>query len=206
MKMYFRNDLERDFVKACKLVEEGLGRKALFMSQREIVAMAVNAPAPKFYITYEMARRNVSAILKGHLPDCRNKLKMQMYADIARLTVDYQRRHSRYANDFNGALMAVLSEYLLPYVKVGGKALCWKGPALMEELPQGRKAAYLLGGKVQEPISITFPGRDWQHMLLPIAKAAKTARQYPRKAGTPGKQPLGASAPSGETSAKSPKK
>ncbi len=114
MKMYFRNDLERDFVKACKLVEEGLGRKALFMSQREIVAMAVNAPAPKFYITYEMARRNVSAILKGHLPDCRNKLKMQMYADIARLTVDYQRRHSRYANDFNGALMAVLSEYPAP--------------------------------------------------------------------------------------------
>ncbi|MBQ3156255.1 MAG: 16S rRNA (guanine(527)-N(7))-methyltransferase RsmG [Clostridia bacterium] len=89
------------------------------------------------------------------------------------------------------ASLAVLSEYLLPYVKVGGKAVCWKGPALMEELPQGRKAAYLLGGKVQEPISITFPGRDWQHMLLPIAKAAKTARQYPRKAGTPGKSPLG---------------
>ncbi len=91
------------------------------------------------------------------------------------------------------ASLAVLSEYLLPYVKVGGKALCWKGPALMEELPQGRKAAFLLGGKVDEPITVAFPGRDWQHMLLPIRKTAKTARQYPRKAGTPGKSPLGGS-------------
>ena len=89
------------------------------------------------------------------------------------------------------ASLSVLSEYLLPFVRVGGKAVCWKGPALMEELPQGRKAAYLLGGKVQEPISITFPGRDWQHLLLPVQKVAKTARQYPRKAGTPGKSPLG---------------
>ena len=89
------------------------------------------------------------------------------------------------------ASLAVLSEYLLPYVRVGGKMLCWKGPALMDELPQGRKAAFLLGGKVGEPIPVTFPGRDWQHMLLPVQKAAKTARQYPRKAGTPGKSPLG---------------
>lgn len=91
------------------------------------------------------------------------------------------------------ASLAVLSEYLLPYVKVGGRALCWKGPALTEELPQGRKAAFLLGGRVEAPIPVSFPGRDWQHMLLPITKAAKTARQYPRKAGTPGKSPLGGS-------------
>ncbi len=91
------------------------------------------------------------------------------------------------------ASLAVLSEYLLPYVRVGGKALCWKGPALADELPQGRKAAFLLGGKVEEPIAVAFPGRDWQHNLLPIRKHAKTARQYPRKAGTPGKSPLGSS-------------
>ena len=89
------------------------------------------------------------------------------------------------------ASLAVLSEYLLPYVRVGGKALCWKGPALIDELPQGRKAAFLLGGKVGEAIPVSFPGRDWQHLLLPIAKVSKTARQYPRKAGMPGKSPLG---------------
>ncbi|MBQ8555427.1 MAG: 16S rRNA (guanine(527)-N(7))-methyltransferase RsmG [Clostridia bacterium] len=90
------------------------------------------------------------------------------------------------------ASLSVLSEYLLPYVRVGGKALCWKGPALMEELQQGRRAAFLLGGKVEEPIPVAFPGREWQHLLLPISKSGKTARQYPRKAGTPSKSPLGA--------------
>lgn len=92
------------------------------------------------------------------------------------------------------APLAVLAEYLLPYVKVGGSALCWKGPALQDELQQGRRAAHLLGGKVGEGIACAFPGREWQHQLLPIRKTEKTARQYPRKAGTPGKSPLGASA------------
>lgn len=90
------------------------------------------------------------------------------------------------------APLAVLAEYLLPYVRVGGSALCWKGPALQEEMQQGRRAAHLLGGKVEEPIGCEFPGRAWQHLLLPIQKKEKTARQYPRKAGTPSKAPLGA--------------
>ncbi|MGN0746112.1 MAG: 16S rRNA (guanine(527)-N(7))-methyltransferase RsmG [Aristaeellaceae bacterium] len=93
------------------------------------------------------------------------------------------------------APLAVLAEYLLPYVRVGGSALCWKGPALQEEMQQGRRAAHLLGGKVAEPIACEFPDRAWQHLLLPIQKKEKTARQYPRKAGTPGKSPLGASDP-----------
>ncbi|MBQ7849250.1 MAG: 16S rRNA (guanine(527)-N(7))-methyltransferase RsmG [Clostridia bacterium] len=91
------------------------------------------------------------------------------------------------------ASLAVLSEYLLPFVRVGGKAVCWKGPALAEELTQGRCAAHLLGGRVEEPVNVAIPGRDWQHMLLPVSKTAKNARQYPRKAGTPGKAPLGQS-------------
>jgi len=89
------------------------------------------------------------------------------------------------------ASLSVLSEYLLPFVRVGGKAVCWKGPALAEELQQGRRAAHLLGGRVEEPVNVTILGRDWQHMLLPVSKTAKTARQYPRKAGTPSKSPLG---------------
>lgn len=89
------------------------------------------------------------------------------------------------------ASTAVLAEYLLPYVKVGGRALCWKGPALQEEMDVGRRACHLLGGRMEEPHACPIPGRDWQHLLLPMEKVAKTARQYPRKAGTPSRQPLG---------------
>ena len=89
------------------------------------------------------------------------------------------------------APLAVLSEYLLPYVAVGGKALCWKGPALSEELASGKKAAYLLGGKLLSPIVYDVPGRDWAHQILPIQKVAVTPKPYPRRAGLPTSKPLG---------------
>lgn len=90
------------------------------------------------------------------------------------------------------APLNVLCEYLLPYVKVGGKAVCWKGPALTDEMEQGSKAAVILGGKVGEKISCLIPGRDWEHNLLTVHKVATTSGKYPRKAGTPKNSPLGA--------------
>ncbi len=89
------------------------------------------------------------------------------------------------------ASLPALLELLLPFVHVGGRALCWKGPAVMDELPSGENAARLLGGKLEEPIPTSIPGRDWAHLLLPCLKTGKTLRQYPRKAGTPGRSPLG---------------
>ena len=89
------------------------------------------------------------------------------------------------------APLPVLAEYLLPYVRVGGSALCWKGPALDEELTAGRRAAHLLGGRVAEPIPVSVPDRDWQHSLLRIQKTNVTPKAYPRKAGIPSQKPLG---------------
>lgn len=89
--------------------------------------------------------------------------------------------------------LPVLLEYLLPFAKVGGKALIWKGPALYDELEAGKKAAELLGGQVSAPVLVQIPGRDWQHLLLSCEKIQRTVRQYPRKAGTPSRQPLGVS-------------
>lgn len=84
-----------------------------------------------------------------------------------------------------------LCEYLLPFVRVGGIALCWKGPALKEELASGRRAAHLLGGRLEQPVSCPVAGRDWEHLILPVRKTEHTSSQYPRKAGTPKGKPLG---------------
>ena len=89
------------------------------------------------------------------------------------------------------APLAVLAEYLLPCVKIGGKAVCWKGPALSNELQQGKKAAFLVGGRLGSPIPVSIEGRDWEHTLMPIAKVTSTPKSYPRKAGTPSSKPLG---------------
>ena len=89
------------------------------------------------------------------------------------------------------APLNVLCEYLLPFVKEGGCALCWKGPALQQELEAGRRAARILGGRLEMPVFCTVEGREWEHTILPVRKTEKTASAYPRKAGTPKAKPLG---------------
>lgn len=89
------------------------------------------------------------------------------------------------------APLNVLCELLLPYVKTGGCALCWKGPALQEELENGRRSARLLGGRLEMPVNYSVAGRGWEHRILPIRKVEKTDAVYPRKAGIPKSKPLG---------------
>ena len=86
------------------------------------------------------------------------------------------------------AAAPVLLEYLLPLTKAGGSALCWKGPALRDELAQGTRAARILGGEAEEIIPAPIPGRDWEHLLLPIRKVKSTPKAYPRRSGTPGRE------------------
>ena len=83
----------------------------------------------------------------------------------------------------------MLCEYLLPFVGLNGRALCWKGPAVMEELQSGEKAAHILGAKAEPLARLPIAGRE--HYVQPFLKLKKTLRQYPRKSGTPAKDPLG---------------
>lgn len=87
------------------------------------------------------------------------------------------------------AKLPVLAEYMLPFVRTGGRALCWKGPAVREEVSSGGKAAGLLGGEMGELIDLEIPGRS--HYIQILEKNSRTPNQYPRKAGVPGRRPLG---------------
>ena len=86
------------------------------------------------------------------------------------------------------APLNVLAEYLLPFVRVGGRALCWKGPAVAEELQDGAAAAAALGGKLISPVTLNQNGVH--HLLVPMEKETETLPQYPRKTGIPVKRPL----------------
>ena len=70
------------------------------------------------------------------------------------------------------------------------------GPSVLEEMTAARRAAHLLGAHLEEPVSYDIPGRDWQHLFVRLSKNAPTPKAYPRKAGTPSKNPLGESAKS----------
>ena len=87
---------------------------------------------------------------------------------------------------------ATLEELTLPFVKKGGVAIAWKGPGVADELTAARRAAFLLGGTVRGMVDAPIPRRaDWAHVLLLTDKTGTTPKADPRKAGTPGKKPLG---------------
>ena len=88
------------------------------------------------------------------------------------------------------APLNVLCEYLLPFVRVGGRMLALKGPNLEAEMEAGEAAAGLLGGEIERARTLDIPGRDWNHRAVWIAKRSPTPDRYPRRAGMPEKRPL----------------
>jgi 16S rRNA (guanine527-N7)-methyltransferase len=88
------------------------------------------------------------------------------------------------------ANLNVLSEYLLPLVKVGGMALAQKGESGPAEAQSAEKAMKLLGGKLKQLIPVNLPGVADDRYLVLIDKAAATPPKYPRKPGVATKTPL----------------
>lgn len=88
------------------------------------------------------------------------------------------------------ANLRTLSEYALPFVKVGGQFISYKSEKLAEELASAENAISLLGGKVKTQKSFYLPETDIFRNLLVIDKMSKTDKRFPRKAGVPAKEPL----------------
>ena len=89
------------------------------------------------------------------------------------------------------ARLSVLSEYCLPLAKKGGQFIALEGSRFAEEIEEGEAAVKILGGKIISAEPVKLPGLDDGRAIIKIAKIKATPAQYPRKAGTPEKQPLG---------------
>lgn len=88
------------------------------------------------------------------------------------------------------ARMSVLSELCLPLAKVGGHFVAMKAANAVEELADGKKAIAILGGKLEEQFSFVLPIEESERSILVIKKEKSTPKKYPRKPGTPNKQPI----------------
>lgn len=85
------------------------------------------------------------------------------------------------------AALALLAEYCLPFVRVGGRFIAPKRTGIEEEVAAGRVAISILGGKLLPPVRLPDPTRQ----LIVAQKVAPTPPAYPRRAGIPAKRPLG---------------
>jgi 16S rRNA (guanine527-N7)-methyltransferase len=129
---------------------------------------------------------------------CRHAIKALQLADVevvqeraeaAGLLPEHRERYD-WAMARAVAGLPVLAEYLLPLVRVGGKALAMKGESGPAEAQAAERAMRLLGGRLQQLIPVTLPGVEDQRYLIVIQKQSATPDQYPRRVGVPSKHPL----------------
>lgn len=151
--------------------------------------LAIICPETKFVLSDTLGKRisflkevvegisvkNVE-LIKARAEDLGNDLKFREQFDYS-----VSRAVSR---------VSVLSEYTLPFIKVGGKLIAYKMDDCEEELKEGLKAITTLGGMFHVKHSYTLKPDEPKRCLLVIDKIKSTPKKYPRKAGTPNKEPI----------------
>ncbi len=105
-------------------------------------------------------------------------------------------RNEGYREQFDIALsravasLNILSEYCLPFVKVGGTFVSYKGPAAHEELSNAHRAIKVLGNGKPQIKKVEVPYSPKTHNLICIQKLSSTPKKYPRSPGKVKKSPL----------------
>lgn len=124
-----------------------------------------------------------------------NRLKLKNI-EIVHARAEEFGQNKKYRESFDIATsravanLSTLSEYLIPLVKVGGKAISMKASEAQEEINDAKKAIEVLGGSIEKIDEFNLPQSDIGRTVIIIKKDKQTSNKYPRKPGTPSKEPI----------------
>ena len=85
--------------------------------------------------------------------------------------------------------LSTILEYMMPFIKVGGFAVCMKGPNYQEELENARNAIKILGGKIEKIENFNI-NTEYERNIIVIKKISNTPKKYPRNGNKPLKEPI----------------
>lgn len=88
------------------------------------------------------------------------------------------------------ANLSVLTELCIPFVKVDGDFVSYKAGGCESEIAEAAKAIKTLSSELTEVATLTLPETDYNRVFAVIHKKTKLSKTYPRKAGTPAKNPI----------------
>jgi 16S rRNA (guanine527-N7)-methyltransferase len=106
--------------------------------------------------------------------------------DLAR-DKDYREQYD-YVTTRAVSNLSTILEYMIPFLKVNGIAICMKGPNYKEEIEEAKNTFKVLGIKLKEVKKYVFEGQE--RNVLIIEKLKKTDEKFPRGGGKPLKEPL----------------
>ncbi len=179
-----------DSLTIAKYVEEG----------KSIIDMGTGAGFPG--IPLKIYRKDVKVVLADSLnkrikflDEVIDKLKLEnvetIHCRAEELGKNKQYREKfDYATSRAVANLSTLSEYLMPFVKLNGKCIFMKTIEVEEELEKAKKAIKTLGGKIEKIDKFEIPESDLGRSIIIVKKEKITPSKFPRKPGTPAKEPL----------------
>ena len=124
-----------------------------------------------------------------------NKLNLKN-VEIVHARAEEFGQNKKYRENFDIATsravanLSTLSEYLIPLVKVGGKVISMKAASAEQEIEEAKKAIDILGGEIERIKEFKLPQSDIGRTVIIIKKDKQTPNKYPRKPGTPSKEPI----------------
>ena len=174
---------EKIFSDTKKVIDVGTGAGfpgiplKIFKPQLEIVLLDSLAKRVEFLkkIVAELELQNVIC-LHGRAEDFARQKNFREQFDLAT---------SRAVARLN-----TLSEYCVPFVKVGGKFAAMKSKKFQEEISEAKSAIKILGGGKINFAEKFLPDLSDVRAVIYIDKIKSTPKNFPRKAGTPSKNPL----------------
>ncbi|MNC19783.1 Ribosomal RNA small subunit methyltransferase G [compost metagenome] len=88
------------------------------------------------------------------------------------------------------ARLSVLNELCLPFVRPSGIFAAMKSAQTSDELQEAKRSIALLKGTLEKVHTFTLPVEEAERNIIVLRKTDVTPSKYPRKPGTPGKEPL----------------
>ncbi len=151
------------------------------------IPLAICSPKRPFFLVE--SREKKAEFLRNSVRDLQLKEVFVINARAEDLAKEAEFREKMGLLTARGlAFLPALLELTLPFIRIGGFLLAWKGPALDEELDKSREALNLLGGIIDKRFSHTISGKE--HFLQLVKKTEKTPSRFPRRPAAIKKRPL----------------
>ncbi len=144
---------------------------------------------PDIQMTFLDSTKKRLGFIENVLNECRIKGNiLHMRAEEAAQLTKYREKYD-FATARAVAALPVLSEYCLPFVKVGGSFVSMKSAESNEEISEAKKAINILGGKIEEDILFDLV-ENMPRRIIRIKKNSQTPTKYPRPSAQISKKPL----------------
>ena len=172
-----------EYVNAAKIIDVGTG--AGFPG----IPLSIISPEKEFILIDSLNKRLKIIDELCQRADIKNVVTLHARAEELAKNKAYRERYDLCVSRAV-ANMSVLAEYCLPFIKVGGFLMAYKGPEAENEVKEAEHALSLLGGKAEEIRNGNLKEFGIEHKVVVIKKVKNTPSKFPRKAGTPAKEPL----------------